>query len=751
MSSLNKSPFLPFRRPTLAIALLCLSHPLLAQNQGPVNLKVDESTLGGIKSTPEDEATYINADKLYGNSSEETFLEGNVELKRNDIQINSDALSYSPVTDRATANGNLVIQQPGITLKAPSGSVKVGSKELELKQPTFEIKQSGGKGKADHLVFDGIDTLTLENPNYTVCEVPNPGQADQGDWYVRANRLELDQSAEVGRAQGAMVVFKDVPILAAPYFSFPTSDRRKSGFLAPSFGTVSNSGAEITVPYYWNIAPDKDMTLYPKAITGRGFQLGTQTRFMNEHNRAELKYDYLPNDRKTDTTRSALSFQDSFVKGNFNAGMNINKVSDDQYFVDFSRSQAVASQRILLREGFANYEGGAWRTNVRAVRHQTLQLVNDIVVEPYDRLPEVNLELSATSVGNSFVSVNGQYTDFANPGSVSNRIEGSRAVTRARLFMPINRSAFSFIPAISVQANSYTLNNSLPGQESNPSSVIPTASLDSTVYFDRKTRIFGRDLNQTLEPRLFYLYTPFKDQSDQPLFDTSVTDQSFSRIFSENRYAGYDRVGDANQLTLAMTSRFSDAGTGEELFSAALGQRLNIKKPQIILPTLENPVTNDSDFFAMARGRITQNLSADAASQISAETGRHEKGNLSLSYAPSQGKQVNAGYRYTRAQINQFDLSGQWPITRKWSGVGRINYSVLESRLIEGLAGLEYSEGCWVLRMVAQRFATAPELETTSVFVQLELTGLGRIGSNPLDLLSRNVPGYTPFTGTSND
>ncbi|MFN7506222.1 MAG: LPS-assembly protein LptD, partial [Limnobacter sp.] len=440
----------------------------------------------------------------------------------------SDSINYSPITDRANAKGNLIIEQENMILRAPEGSVKLGTGESRMTKPTFELKEINGKGRADKMQYDGISTLTLENPNYTVCEVPNPEAADQGDWYITADSLEIDKAAEVGRARGAKVVFQDVPILGAPYFSFPTTDRRKSGFLPPSFGTVSNSGFEVTVPYYLNIAPDKDMTLYPKVISGRGYQLGTQTRYLTPNNEGELKYDYLPDDEKTGTDRSALSLLHKFEKGPFYAGVNFNQVSDDNYFVDFSRTQAVASQRILVQEGFLSYRQKNWSANVRTVAHQTLQLFNDVIAEPYDRLPEATVELSPTRIGqaNAFVSVSGQYTDFARPSSAPARVEGSRGVTRARVFMPIQRSEFSFTPAVSVQSTSYDLQGQTPGAPAGPSSVIPTVSLDSTVYFDRKTSFFGRKVNQTLEPRIFYLYTPFKDQSDQPVFDTSVTDQS---------------------------------------------------------------------------------------------------------------------------------------------------------------------------------------------------------------------------------
>lgn len=743
-------------RPVSALILTVLGttvihHAARAQTppSKPERLKLDSGLMGIQTRIPEDEATYISADSMNSNQAEDVFLNGQVEIRRQALKLHSDELMYSPITDKATAQGNVRIEQNDMVLQAPKGEVKLGTTESLLEQPTYELKRTQGKGRASKLKYDGISSLTLENPNYTVCEVPSPAQADQGDWYVTADSLEIDQTEEVGRARGAKVVFKNVPILAAPYFSFPTSGRRKSGFLPPSIGTVSNSGLEFTVPYYWNIAPDKDMTLFPTMISGRGYQLGTQTRYLSQNHQGELKYDHLPDDKKNGLDRSALSFVHNYTEGPLYAGLNINQVSDNQYFVDFSRTQAVASQRILLREGFFAYKEDHWTASVRAVSHQTLQLLNDVVAEPYDRLPEASLELHPTRLGNTvFASLNTTYTDFAAPTGAPARVEGSRSVTRARAFLPINRAQFSFTPALSLQATTYDLRNQTVGLNNTPSSVIPTASIDSTVYFDRKTTFFGREVNQTLEPRVFYLYTPYRNQSAQPLFDTTVTDQTLSRIFSENRYAGYDRVGDANQITYAITSRFGDASTNEELFSLTGGQRINLKPQRIVLSGFESATPDDSDFFANARGRIGKSLYLDATSQINSETGHHQRGNFSISYAPSQGKQLNFGYRYTREQIDQFDISSQWPLGKRWSGVGRLNYSILDKRLIEGVAGVEYGEGCWAVRMVAQRFATAPQLETSSLFLQLELSGLGRIGSNPIDLLSRKVPGYTPFSSS---
>lgn len=722
------------------VALQGLAFSSHAQ-QPNIVLKLD-GKLGGSLTGDSNGVTVITADKLSGNSSEDLFLEGDVIVERDGRTIQSDQLNYSPITDTAIGSGNFKASDINVRIQGQEGAFQVGSGSGRVTQPTFELLESGGKGNATRVFYDGIDQLELQNPKYTVCKVPSLNEIEEADWYVKADQLRLDQAAEMATAEGATVVFQDVPILASPYLSFPTSDRRKSGFLSPSFGSSSRGGTEFSLPYYWNIAPNRDLTLTPTVLTQRGIQLGTLARYLGKQNSGRIGIDYLPDDREYNDDRYALAMRHAFNSGRFNAGYNINRVSDDEYFVDFSRSQAIASQRILLREVYANYGRQYWSANIRAVSHQTLQLVNDPLTPPYDRLPEVNINALPVDAWPFVLSAATQFTKFAS----DTLLEGQRSVTNFRAELPFYRPAYSINTALSVRGVGYDLDQPfVTGGSSGPSSTIPTLSIDGTLYFDRQTSLFGKKVTQTLEPRLFYLRTPFEDQSDQPNFDTTLTAESFSRIFSENRYAGNDRVGDANQITLGVASRTNDLKTGDEILRVEVGQRVYITQPKVVLAN-ETPIEGDSDFFASVQAQVTKDFSVRASQQIESETFRNQRSNLRLTYAPSEGKQLNFGYRYTRTELNQVDISGQWPINPKWSAVARVNYSIEENRSIENLLGLEYNDGCWVGRVVAQRFAVAPELSTTSLFLQLELLGLGRLGSDPRELLSRQVPGYTPNT-----
>lgn len=698
--------------------------------------------LTGRQTIPADESTFITSDKLTGNGGEDLLLEGDVVIQRKENTIRADKLNYSPITDTAVGTGNFELSSPNIVIKGQRGVLQVGSGSGSVTKPTFQVKDSGGKGNASKVIYDGIDTLTLENTQYTVCKVPSLTQIDQADWYVQSGSLEIDQGAEMATARDAKVVFQGVPILASPYLSFPTTDRRKSGFLSPSFGSSSRSGTEFALPYYWNIAPNRDMTLTPNLITRRGLQLGTEARYLGLQNRGKIGFDYLPNDQVSNDDRFALTMQHGFAAGPLSAGYNINRVSDNEYFVDFSRNQTIASQRILLQEGFINYQQPRWQASIRTVTHQTLQLLNDPLTPPYDRLPEIAISALPLDVGPVQISASAEVTEFAS----KTRLEGRRSVGSVRAELPFVRPAYSVTTALSAKRISYSLDQPFQvGGPLGPSNTIPTFSMDGTLFFDRQTTLFGRNVNQTLEPRIFYLRTPFRDQSNQPNFDTTLTAESFSRIFSENRYAGNDRVGDADQITLGVASRTSDQKSGEEILRVEVGQRIYFTQPKVTLDG-ETPITGDSDFFASVQAKLSDSIEMKIGQQVESDSFKNQRTNLRFSYAPSEGKQFNFGYRYTRGELDQVDISGQWPISRKWSAVSRLNYSLLEDRSIENLLGLEYNDGCWVARVVTQRFAVAPELTTTSLFIQLELLGLGRVGSDPRALLSRQVRGYTPNT-----
>ncbi|MFI4888736.1 MAG: LPS-assembly protein LptD, partial [Burkholderiales bacterium] len=290
-----------------------------------------------------------------------------------------------------------------------------------------------------------------------------------------------------------------------------------------------------------------------------------------------------------------------------------------------------------------------------------------------------------------------------------------------------------------------------------PGYAIPIASVDAGLVFERDLDVFGTPLTQTLEPRAFYVYIPYKRQTDAPVFDTALDDFNFSQLFAENRYIGNDRIGDANQLTLALTSRFLDRDTGAERLRLAVGQRFYFNDQRV---SLNEPLRSaaTSDFLVSVEGRLSNTWSLTNLLQYNFDGPDIERFNTGIRYTPSPGRVLNATWRYTRTlidptgaltQIKQVDLSGEWPVSDRFTLIGRWNYSLTDRKTLEGVAGIEYNADCWVLRIVGQRLTTTTQQSTTSVFVQLELNGLARVGTSPLELLHRSVPGYVPTNDSS--
>ncbi len=680
---------------------------------------------------------FMTADHIEGTSDGDTTLTGSAEIRKSGTVLKADKVIYNAPSDEVNATSNVRVTREGILMTGPELKMKVGSYEGYFLQPSYFLKDFGGRGVADRADFDGVERLKLQNPNYTTCPVPG---VETADWYLKAESLELDTATETGTAKDGRVYFKQVPILAAPSMSFPLSDKRKSGFLSPSIGATSRGGAEVLIPYYVDIAPNKDLVINAKEISKRGFQYGGQFRYLEPSYFGEVRFERVEKDLELNRSRFSMLAVNTY---NNNKGLygawNINKVSDDQYFVDFSRTLAAASQRTLPRDIFLGYAQPDYNILTRVTRYQTLQDPSAPVVVPYDRVPQLLFNGQKLDILGADFNLTAEASGFSHPTLV----QGQRLMARPSVSYPLLTPAFSLTPRLTLQGVTYNLNTVADNVNTKPSSAVPIASLDAKVTFERPAEFFGKSFLQTLEPRLYYLYAPYREQGQQPLFDTGLTDFNFAQIFSENRFGGYDRVGDANQVTAAAISRLIDENTGIERLRLAVGQRYNFTQPKLVLPGQAATDTHLSDFLFAATGFVNNYVTLDSAVQVDADSKRLSRSNFGVRYKPGLGRLFNVNYRYTRDALNQFDVSAQWPLTAKFSGVGRINYSVQESRLIESLAGLEYNDGCWAVRGYVSQFATATGQSNTSLFVQLELSGLGRIGSNPQNLLRRNIPGYS--------
>jgi LPS-assembly protein len=701
-------------------------------------------------------ALFLRADRLEGTAGRIT-AEGNVELRTRRETVLADKLSYAIEDQTIYGEGNVVLRRGFDWITGPQLQYKRDTEVGFFRGPRFFVAEVNAHGDAKEIRFTGPDHYEATDASYTTCVAAHP------DWYLRGEELEVDNLRKVGTARRVSVHFFDVPVMYAPWLQFPLSNERKSGFLTPTLGSTGVRGFEATAPYYLNLAPNYDATITPRYMTKRGLQLGTQFRYLlgDETSRlgvaaGEMNAEFLPDDRATGENRYALAWRHNEQFAPWLGGFfNLNKVSDDKYFADFADRIAVTSQKTLPREAGLVATSGPWSLLARAQSFQTLQDPNAPVVPPYNRLPQILGSLNDTDWLGLTWSGNGEYARFTQDQLAPT---GERIVLYPTVAWHREGAAWFFTARAGVHLREYRLDRTTPAlPEDHPGYAIPVTSLDAGLVFERDLSVLDTPLTQTLEPRAFYVYIPFKDQTAAPVFDTALDDFNFSQLFAENRYIGNDRIGDANQLTLALTSRFLDRETGAERMRLAVGQRFYFKDQRVSLSeSLRSAAT--SDFLVGAEGRLSQAWSLASLLQYNFDSRDVERLNVGARYSPSLGRVLNATWRYTRTlvdptrgieQIKQIDLSGQWPVRDRWTLIGRWNYSLTDRKTLEAVAGIEYNADCWVLRIVGQRLTTTTEQSTTSVFVQLEFNGLARVGTSPLELLRRSVPGYVPTNDPS--
>ena len=459
----------------------------------------------------------------------------------------------------------------------------------------------------------------------------------------------------------------------------------------------------------------------------------------------ELHADILPHDRKLGDNRDFLAWRhDHNLTRGWSGRLNFQRASDDNYFRDLSSRVVDTSTTNLPRDAEVRYGNENWIFSTRFLSYQTLQDPDPTkrIEIPYRLRPQLLLLGSKAGYFGADLNLESELTQFEHPTKVT----GQRLLIYPSISYTIANN-FSYItPKLGYHYTRYKLSKNFTGEQEFDRN-LPIFSLDSGLFFEREFSYKLKRYRQTLEPRLYYVHIPFQDQSLFPKFSTSESDFNFAQIFTENQFVGGDRINDANQLTAALTSRFIEDETGVERLRAAIGQRYYFDTQQV---TLDNPARDGftSDILAAVSGQLSRKWSIDLAVQYNPDANRSEKFSAGARYNPGPGKVINLAYRTRVATaalpepIHQFDVSGQWPIGAHWYGLGRVNYSFRDRKVVEGLAGLEYNKDCWALRVVAHRLATAQQLVSTSFFMQLELNGLSRLGNNPLEALKQNIPGY---------
>jgi LPS-assembly protein len=690
---------------------------------------------------------FAEADRVDGRTERDVSLVGDAMVRRDGTVVRGDRITYYEAEDEVFVVGNARLVRDGNVFVGKELRLKLDTNEGVFTNPVFSLPAYRGSGAAERVEFLGKNRVRFVNGYYTTCQGDNPA------WCLRAESITLDEEKGEGRARSASLYFGNTKVLGFPIFFFPLCDERKTGFLPPSFALTNRTGFEIALPFYWNMAPNYDLTLTPRIMTKRGLMLGSQFRYLLEDQYGDLRYDHVFNDREAGgEKRYAFNWQHVAPNvANWRIGVNYQGVSDDNYFVDFSRTVLTSATRVLPRELTASRSFGDWNFIARYSRWQSI--LDAAADPPYERVPQFTLTRNSRDVNGFDFSLLADATLFKRP--IVGSPEGWRAVLFPQISYPIQTAGWFVTPKIGLHGSAYRLSSN-GGNETHLSRFVPIFSFDAGMVFERETRFFDRDLTQTLEPRLFYVKSPFREQGAFPLFDTSSADFNFGQLFATNTFIGQDRISDQNQLTTALVSRLIDPKSGAERFRFALGQRLYFSPQEVQIAGVAARTDTRSDILFAASAALENHWSIDSGMQYSVRDGQIPRFTISSRYTPPNGRILNFALRYLREELGQFDTSWRWPVSGKWTALGRLNYSFLEKRLdsltakvvdskrgiVEAVAGFEYTEDCWVFRSVFQRYATSPTDFRTAFFFQIELSGVGRIGNDPFDILRRNIPGY---------
>jgi len=731
MSWFTALPF-PRRRAFALSALVTVASGPLHAQVAPPPPHADEQDL----------PVTVRAEEIGGRPDREITLARDVEITRGQSKLKSDTACYRLVEDEVSASGHVDMWRFGDRYQGDTLQLNMSTGRGYVTNPRYKLKLNNAQGHAERIDFLGENEALVQDGTYSTCEGPNP------DWYLKASTLRLDSGRDVGVAGKTIIYFKDVPILGTPALSFSLSGARRSGWLPATVGFGSKGKSEVMVPYYFNIAPNRDLTVYPRMMFDRGLQLGATARYIGETARGpysgETHAEGLYNDRITNTDRWRIdSVHNQTLAPGWTYNWNLHAASDNEYPSDFAPTVATSAERQLIREVATGYYAQYWSLTARAQNIQVLQepaaVANPLLAipRPYDRLPQINFHTGRYDVKGFDWAFDAEATRFSHPTLPS----GSRLLAVGQVSYPWVRPGYYVTPKLMLHATKYSLDN-VPGSPDNLSRTLPTVSVDSGMVFERDTKLFGSALTQTLEPRLFYVKTPYKNQDDFPLFDTAETGFSYAQLFTENRYIGGDRISDANQVTAALVSRYIESD-GAERLRMAIAQRFYFSEPRVGR-VAGGPGNGRSDLLLAASGRIIDNWNFDSSVQYDATGKSVYAQNHGVRWVPGPLKVLNAEYRYVRDSFRNADVSAQWPLSARWFGVGRVSYSLRDHKVLESLVGLEYKADCWIFRMGAQRFVTAAQNTSTSSFFQLELNGLSRLGlGNPLDSFYKSIPGYT--------
>ncbi|HOV57155.1 MAG TPA: LPS assembly protein LptD [Rhodanobacteraceae bacterium] len=701
-------------------------------------------TTGDREAAPAD----MQADRFDSSDSKKYVLTGHARLQRVDQLLQGDRLSYDSESTAYTAEGHVRYQDRGLLLAADKAQGTTTPNASTLDQVRYQVLSSRGNGTADRARLLDADHAALDRVSYSTCDI------DDRRWELRARDMSLDQDQGVGRARDVTMRWGDVPFLWLPYARFPIDDRRQSGFLYPSLGSSNNGGFDMTLPYYLNLAPNFDATLYPRLIWDRGLMLGGEFRYLTDTQRGKVEFTSLPHDRAANRERGYFHFENyGVLSSHWGVSVNLNDVSDDRYFEDFGNTLTTVATSLLPSSAYLNGRGSWWSASIGGDRYQITDPSLSDLSEPYQRLPRATFEGEHDLAGPLRVGLDGEFVAFHKSctregGSRVCPTNGQRLDLYPYLALPLEGASWFLRPELGVRSTRYDLdpgNDAIAGSlsDTSPQRTVPIASVDAGLVFERDARLFGEDMLQTLEPRLYYLRVPYRDQSDLPVFDTQPISFDFGQLFRTNRYTGADRQTDANNLTLALTSRLLESDSGVERVAASLGQIRYFDDQRVQLPGQPPTDYAGSDYVGQLDLRLSERWRLSLAEQWDPNRDRSDLGTFSLQHRFGREGVLNLSYRYRRDFLEQADIAALVPLNERWRLVGRWNYSLRDDKTLEGFFGVEHDDCCTAWRILARHYVhNVAGDSTNALYFELEFKGIGALGQKTDDFLRRAILGY---------
>ncbi len=713
--------------------------------------------------------TFVFGNSITGRPEIDTKIEGDAELRRAGTVIKADKIEYNSLTDKAKADGNVKLNRFGDVYEGKSLDLKMDTFSGFFTEPRFTLLKNEANGQGERIEFIDEKRSIIQNASYSTCR-RNPGPEWLPDWVLKAASLNINTEDDVGQAQDATLSFKGLSV-PLPSISFPLSNKRKSGWLPPTYATDNISGVELSAPYYINIAPNRDATIFPAYSSKRGLSVGTEFRYLEENYSGKIRADVMPTDSlREDSLRWGISGQQT-MSYNTNAGvlglnLNINRVSDDNYWRDFPRATTSLTQRLLPNDATLSLSNGGLSLGVRTSKWLTLQNSTAPIVPPYDLLPQLTARYAKNNISGFDFLLTGEMTRFSSNATLTKQPNAKRSIVSTEISYPWVNPGWFLKPKLQLNAASYQFDTALSNGATRASRSLPTFSVDSGLIFERDTDLFNRAMTQTLEPRAFYTYTPYRDQSTIPVYDTSANDFTFTGAYLENLFSGGDRIADSNVLTLGTTSRFLDAGNGAELARFSIAQRLRLKDQRVTLPGGKPLTDTFSDVLVGAAVNVSPTWAIDTTQQYNPASSAIIRSTVGARYSPSDYRVVNLAYRLQKGSSEQIDVGWQWPLNDlwgdkgkdlgagrglgegRWYSVGRMNYSMTDKKLVDSVLGFEYDAGCWLGRVVIENLARSDATSNKRALFQLELIGFANLGaSGTLSTLRNNIPKYQYLRG----